>query len=305
MCSCAVTSLSSARLQAAAIPPPPPPPRVLPRAPSPGQLRGGGGVPLPRGGLKSVCPPPPKLSPLLLAELLPQVGKMLVKAACSPGQAFSNQQRIPQPLPRPPAPLLPVPSGQQQGILGARPLRLLQPPASHRFFPGNEMLQRDFWLQELQGAASLAGEGRATRDQESGAKKGLPTRQRRKLSRCRKTPSAASWPGPGLPQCHSVQPGEGAGESRAADSIWRAKSMCWRSSWTNDCLDEEPASTRSPPGPSKVPAHLDVTQRGHGWWQGPCEPFLSRPSPCRDGLELAPTPGMQSQGSRRDAQGLL
>lgn len=120
-----------------------------------------------------------------------------------------------------------------------------------------------------------------------------------------KTPSAASCPGPGLPQRHSVQPGEGAEESRAADSIWRAKSRRWRSSWTNDCLDEEPASTRSPPGPSKVPAHLDVTQRGHGWWQGPCEPFLSWPSPCRDGLELAPTPGLQSQGSRRDAQGLL
>ncbi|XP_069657129.1 uncharacterized protein [Haliaeetus albicilla] len=121
-----------------------------------------------------------------------------------------------------------------------------------------EMLQQDFWLQELQGTAGLAGEGRATRDQEPGAKKGLPTRQRRKLSRCRKTPSAASCPGPGLPQCHGVQPGEGAGESRAANSIWRAKSMHWRSSWTNDCLDEELASTRSPPGPSKVPAGLDI-----------------------------------------------
>ncbi|XP_076215127.1 uncharacterized protein LOC143170591 isoform X2 [Aptenodytes patagonicus] len=114
---------------------------------------------------------------------------------------------------------------------------------------------------------------------------------------------------PGLAQVsHSVkgaQPREAAGESRAASSTWRAKSTRWRSGWTNDCLGEESASSWSPPGESKVPACLDVAQRGRGWQQGPCEPFLSWPSPCGDGLEPAPTPGMQSRDSRRDAQGLL
>ncbi|XP_075379574.1 uncharacterized protein LOC142420008 [Mycteria americana] len=176
------------------------------------------------------------------------------------------------------------------------------------------MLQWDFWLQ---GAAGLGGEGRAAGDLEPGAKKGLPKRRRRRLSRrsagvlgslaspipnahpisaaqgsapkrwpvpgCspslrvlrfevlwlpapkgrvapRKPPSAAS--GPGLPQGQGVQPGEAAGESKAASSTRRAKSMRWRSSWTNDCLDEEPASSWSPPGETEVPACLDVTTAG-------------------------------------------
>lgn len=92
---------------------------------------------------------------------------MLVKAACSPGQAFSNQVSLFLSLLHPSSFLaisyrdlgfffFPFPAaypaaspetpgtaatraipGQQQGILGTRLLRLLRPPASHRFFPGN------------------------------------------------------------------------------------------------------------------------------------------------------------------------
>ncbi|XP_074664272.1 uncharacterized protein LOC141916078 [Strix aluco] len=99
-----------------------------------------------------------------------------------------------------------------------------------------------------------------------------------------KPPSGASWPGPRLPR-HGARPGEAAGERRAARAPWRAKPPRWRSSWTNDCF-EEPASTRSLPGESKVPACLDVTQGGRGWQQGPREPFLSWPSPCGAGAGL-------------------
>ncbi|KAM9215729.1 uncharacterized protein RG961_011532 isoform 2-T2 [Leptosomus discolor] len=57
-----------------------------------------------------------------------------------------------------------------------------------------EVPQWDFGLQALQGAAGLAGEGRAAGDQEAEAKKVLLKRWRKRLSRCRKPPApTASW----------------------------------------------------------------------------------------------------------------